>query len=114
MAQFHYLMVLAFIGACAVLVNFGFKLRISSKWKLFLMTDAVILLIYLAWDFWAVAKESWYFDQKQIMGIYIFGELPIEEVLFFVIVPLMVVLTYLALIKLSRSSSKSENSNDLR
>ena len=114
MAQFQYLMVLAFIGSCAVFVNFGFKLRISSKWKLFLMTDVVILVIYLAWDFWAVSKGSWYFDQEQTVGLYLFSRLPIEEVLFFIIVPLMVVLTYLALIKLSRPSSKDEKSNDLR
>ena len=114
MAQFNYLMVLAFIGPCAVFVNLGFRLRIRSKLKLFLMAGAVILLIYLAWDFWAVTKGSWYFDPEQIMGFYIFGQLPIEEVLFFVIVPLMVVLTYLALIKLSKSSSKDENLNDLR
>ena len=109
MAQFNYLMVLGFIGACAIFVNFGFKLRISSKWKLFLLTDAVILAIYLAWDFWAVSKGSWFFDQEQTLGIYIFSRLPIEEVLFFIIVPLMVVLTYLALIKLGKSSSKAKN-----
>ena len=114
MAQFQYLMVLAFIGSCAVFVNFGFKLRISNKWKLFLMTDVVILVIYLAWDFWAVSKGSWYFDREQTVGLYLFSRLPIEEVLFFIIVPLMVVLTYLALIKLSRPSSKDEKSNDLR
>jgi lycopene cyclase domain-containing protein len=107
-------MVLAFIGSCAVFVNFGFKLKISSKWKLFLMTDVVILFIYLAWDFWAVSKGSWYFDREQTVGLYLFSRLPIEEVLFFIIVPLMVVLTYLALIKLSRPSSKDEKSNDLR
>jgi len=114
MAQFQYLMVLGFIGSCAVLVNFGFKLRISSKWKLFLMTDAVILTLYLAWDFWAVSKGSWFFDREQTLGIYIFSRLPIEEILFFILVPLMVVLTYLALIKLSRPSSRDKNSNDLR
>jgi lycopene cyclase domain-containing protein len=113
-AQFNYLMVLGFIGACAIFVNFGFKLRISSKWKLFLLTDVVILFIYLAWDFWAVSKGSWYFDREQTVGLYLFSRLPIEEVLFFIIVPLMVVLTYLALIKLSRPSSKDEKSNDLR
>ena len=106
MAQFNYLMVLGFIGACAIFVNFGFRLRISRKWKLFLLTDAVILAIYLAWDFWAVSKGSWYFDPEQVIGLYIFSRLPIEEILFFIIVPLMVVLTYLALIKLSRPSSK--------
>ena len=109
MAQFNYLMVLGFIGACAIFVNFGFKLRISSKWKIFLLTDAVILAIYLAWDFWAVSKGSWFFDQEQTLGIYIFSRLPIEEVLFFIIVPLMVVLTYLALIKLGKSSSAAKN-----
>jgi lycopene cyclase domain-containing protein len=78
------------------------------------MTDVAILVIYLAWDFWAVSKGSWYFDREQTVGLYIFSRLPIEEVLFFIIVPLMVVLTYLALIKLSRPSSKDEKSNDLR
>jgi len=78
------------------------------------MTDAVILAIYLACDFWAVSKGSWYFDSEQVIGLYIFSRLPIEEILFFIIVPLMVVLTYLALIKLSRPSSKDEKSNDLR
>lgn len=108
MAQFNYLMVLGFIGACAIFVNIGFRLRISSKWKLFLLTDAVILTIYLAWDFWAVSKGSWYFDSEQVIGLYIFSRLPIEEILFFIIVPLMVVLTYLALIKLSRPASKAK------
>ena len=108
MAQFNYLMVLGFIGACAIFVNFGFRLRISSKWKLFLLTDAVILAIYLVWDFWAVSKGSWYFDPEQVIGLYIFSRLPIEEILFFIIVPLMVVLTYLALVKLSRPSSKAK------
>ena len=108
MAQFNYLIVLGFIGACAIFVNFGFRLRISSKWKLFLLTDAVILAIYLVWDFWAVSKGSWYFDPEQVIGLYIFSRLPIEEILFFIIVPLMVVLTYLALVKLSRPSSKAK------
>ena len=108
MAQFNYLMVLGFIGACAIFVNFGFRLRISSKWKLFLFTDAVILAIYLVWDFLAVSKGSWYFDPEQVVGLYIFSRLPIEEILFFIIVPLMVVLTYLALIKLSKPSSKAK------
>jgi lycopene cyclase domain-containing protein len=102
-------MVLGFIGACAIFVDFGFRLRITRKWKLFLLTDAVILAIYLAWDFWAVSKGSWFFDQEQTLGIYIFSRLPIEEVLFFIIVPLMVILTYLALIKLSKPSSKAKN-----
>jgi len=110
----HYSLVLLFIGACAVGVNFGFKLQILEQLKLFLKVDALILLVYLIWDFWAVSKGSWYFDTNQILGIQIFGKLPIEEMLFFVIVPLMTVLTYLALIKLTGWGRDKEGNRDLR
>jgi hypothetical protein len=48
-----------------------------------------------------VSKGSWFFDSNQILGVMLFGKLPIEEILFFIIVPLMTVLTYLALTKLT-------------
>jgi lycopene cyclase domain-containing protein len=112
-AHFHYLLVLAFIGACAVGVNTGFRLGFSKKIKQFLLMDALIVLIYLAWDIWAVIKKSWYFDSNQIIGINLFSRLPIEEILFFVIVPLMGVLTYLARLKITGWNSPGKNSDDL-
>jgi len=75
--------------------------------------DLVIIVIYLGWDVWAVFKKSWYFDSQQILGLNLFGRVPIEEVLFFVIVPLMCVLTYLALGKLTGWSFADKGSDDL-
>jgi lycopene cyclase domain-containing protein len=113
----HYAYVLIFIGLCAIGVNFGFKLQFSKKIKLFLLTDSLILVIYLIWDFWAVSKGSWFFDPNQILGVMLLGKLPIEEVLFFIIVPMMSVITYLALIKLTGWSKFNDegkkDSNDL-
>ena len=108
MDNLHYAYVLIFIAICAVGVNFGFKLHFSKKLKLFLLTDSLILVIYLIWDFWAVSKGSWFFDSNQILGIMLLGKLPIEEVLFFIIVPLMTVLTYLALTKLTGWGRENE------
>ena len=113
MENLHYAYVLIFIAICAVGVNFGFRLQFSKKLKLFLLTDSLILIIYLIWDFWAVSKGSWFFDSNQILGIMIFGKLPIEEVLFFIIVPLMTVLTYLALSKLTGWGKVKEEPSDL-
>ena len=48
-----------------------------------------------------ILSQSNQFDSNQILGIMLLGKLPIEEVLFFIIVPLMTVLTYLALTKLT-------------
>lgn len=101
MEHLHYSYVLIFISICAIGVNFVFKLQFSKKLKLFLLTDSLILIVYLIWDFWAISKESWFFDPDQILGFMLLGKLPIEEFLFFMIVPLMTMLTYLALIKLT-------------
>ena len=107
MAKFHYALVLLFIAVCAVGVNAGFRLKISRYWRVFLATDAVILAMYTAWDVWAIENHNWRFDSEQIVRINIFGILPIEEILFFVIVPLITVLTYLALKKLSARYGRS-------
>jgi lycopene cyclase domain-containing protein len=98
---------------CAIGVNFGFRLQFSKKLKLFLVTDSFILVIYLIWDFWAISKGSWFFDPNQILGVTLLGKLPIEEFLFFIIVPMMTVLTYLALTKLTGWGKAKEESNDL-
>ena len=100
MAQLHYLFVLMFIAFCAVAVTLAFRIRIKRFWRNFLLADGSILVIYLIWDYWAIKKENWSFDSEQILGFYLFGAVPIEEVLFFIIVPLMTVIVYVTLIKI--------------
>ena len=75
-------------------------------WRLFVITDLAILVIYLIWDYWAISKKNWYFDEYQILGVKILGIIPIEEILFFMIVPLTSLLTYLALKKLTKWSAR--------
>lgn len=110
MENAHYSYVLLFITLCAIFVTLTFKIRVPNFWRVFFLTDVVVLLVYLAWDFWAISRRNWYFDQDQILGIYLFAKIPIEEMLFFIIVPLMTIITYLALQKLTgwRASHDSE------
>jgi lycopene cyclase domain-containing protein len=100
MAELNYLGVLLFISICAVGVTLVFKVRAPRFWKTFLITDSIVLAVYLFWDYWAIDKKIWSFDPGQTVGIKVLGIIPIEEVLFFIIVPLMTVITYLALINL--------------
>lgn len=100
MAQFHYLFVLGFIAFCAIAVTLAFRLRVPRFWRNFLLADISILVIYLNWDYWAIRKGNWDFDREQILGFCLFGNIPVEEVLFFIIVPLMTVIVYTTLMKL--------------
>lgn len=101
MNHMEYMGVLFFIGACGVGVNYFFKTGFRKRWRLFLITDGLVLALYTAWDSWAIYKRNWYFDPQQTLGVRIFFKIPIEEILFFIVVPFTTIATYLALKKLT-------------
>jgi lycopene cyclase domain-containing protein len=54
---------------------------------------ALIVIIFGAWDVFATYRGHWYFDEG---GVYPFRiiNLPIEEVLFFVVIPFCCIFTW--------------------
>jgi lycopene cyclase domain-containing protein len=100
-SHLHYVGVLFFIGACGVGVNYFFKTGFATGWRRFLVVDALVLFLYTIWDSWAIYKRNWYFDSQQILGLKIFFSIPIEEILFFIVVPFTTVATFLALKRLT-------------
>ncbi len=52
-----------------------------------LKSIAIVSPLYLFWDFLATWKDSWSFNPKYVMGIYVIN-LPMEEVMFFLSNPL--------------------------
>ena len=55
-----------------------------------------VAAVYLIWDAIAVAAHVWAFNPRYILGALAPGDLPVEEVLFFVVIPLCALLTYSA------------------
>ncbi len=52
-----------------------------------------MLAVFVAWDVYAVARGHWHFDPAQTLGVTLPGGLPLEELLFFMVVPVASVLT---------------------
>jgi lycopene cyclase domain-containing protein len=50
-------------------------------------------IIFLIWDYYAVTNGHWWFDKNQVVGIFGPSGIPIEEFLFFFVVPLAALLT---------------------
>ncbi|KAA1251494.1 lycopene cyclase domain-containing protein [Mycobacterium simiae] len=50
--------------------------------------------VFLVWDEVAVAAGVWSYDARYITGLSIPFRVPIEEVLFFLVIPLCALLTY--------------------
>ena len=57
------------------------------------MTVVPVVVVFAIWDAYAIAQGHWFFDRSQILGIYGPFSIPLEEYLFFIVVPLAAILT---------------------
>ena len=55
--------------------------------------ERTLTAFFLIWDAYAINRGHWYFDKNQILGIFGPFGIPLEEFLFFLIVPLAALLT---------------------
>jgi lycopene cyclase domain-containing protein len=53
-----------------------------------------VALVFLAWDAVAIAAGVWKYNGDYITGIRLPFRLPVEELLFFVVIPVCALLTY--------------------
>ncbi|QKR00663.1 lycopene cyclase domain-containing protein [Metallosphaera tengchongensis] len=67
--------------------------HVKRMYKSLITAIGTISPIYIVWDFLATLKGSWGFNPKWVLGIYVVN-LPVEEVLFFVVTPFATLLIY--------------------
>jgi lycopene cyclase domain-containing protein len=69
-----------------------------------------VAVVFVIWDAIAIATHVWTYNPLYVTGIELVGRIPIEELLFFVVIPLCGLLTYNAvdaiLKRLRRSRSE--------
>ncbi len=102
MDRFQYLLVL---GGCLVLtlpLEFIFRARVWRRPRRLLLSVLPGLLIFGAWDMWAIASGHWRFSERLTTGWKIPPNLPVEEIVFFVAIPVCALLTIEAIRNVER------------
>jgi len=91
--NFTYLLLL--LGSLAVPLAFSFKKEVRFYTKLKYLLPAILFsgAIFIMWDIRFEALGIWSFNPEYLLGIYILN-LPLEEWLFFVVVPYCCVFIY--------------------
>jgi lycopene cyclase domain-containing protein len=56
------------------------------------LTLLPVLVVFGAWDAWAIAAGQWSYDPRQTTGWLLPGRVPVEEVAFFLVIPTCAVL----------------------
>lgn len=91
--HYTYFIILAASLAGPLLLSFDKKVAFYKKWKYLFPAMIIPALLYIAWDIFFTDKGVWSFNEKYITGIKLYN-LPIEEVLFFFVVPYCCVFIY--------------------
>ena len=97
-----YLGVLAFVLIGTVWLEIVLRTRVYARWRRLLLTLAPVVVVFSLWDVYAISAGHWTFDTARTTGVMLPGDLPLDEVLFFVIVPIAAILTLEAVRSVTR------------
>ncbi|PXX56341.1 lycopene cyclase domain-containing protein [Nocardia tenerifensis] len=95
MAHSHYLLILI----CCLVLTAPLEFLGSGVYRRprrLLAALLPVVAVFVAWDLLAIAGGVWDFDHRYVLGIWLPGSMPVEELLFFVVVPLCGLLTFVA------------------
>ena len=99
MEKFGYVAMLAFTVAGSFWLEVILKVRVLRRIKSAAIAIAPVSALFILWDAYAIHQGHWFFDRNQILGIFGPFGIPLEEYLFFIIVPLAAVMTIEAVTK---------------
>jgi len=68
--------------------------RVYRQWRRLLLTLLPVVAVFVVWDLYAIAAGHWDFDPAQLLGVVLPGGVPVEELLFFVVVPTCALLAF--------------------
>jgi lycopene cyclase domain-containing protein len=89
-----YLLLLLGCLLATVPLELALHVGVWRRWRRLALTVLCVLVPFTAWDVWAIARHQWSYARRYVVGWRLPGNLPVEELLFFVVVPICAVLTY--------------------
>ncbi|MFA7323344.1 MAG: lycopene cyclase domain-containing protein [Candidatus Nanopelagicales bacterium] len=93
MSRLAYVGVLAFVVAGSAWLEIALRTRVLRRMLRLAVALIPGIVIFVAWDAYAIARGHWFFDVDRVLGWQVVAGVPIDEVLFFVIVPFAAILT---------------------
>lgn len=92
-ANLAYVGVLVFVLIGSLWLEFVLRTRVFARLPRLLLVLAVVIWPFLLWDAYAINQGHWWFDTERILGVYLPGEIPLDELLFFLVIPIASILT---------------------
>jgi lycopene cyclase domain-containing protein len=95
-----YLVVMAGCVVGTLPLELALRARVYARWRRLLLSLLPVLVVFLTWD--ALSIHAGFWSYRHLTGARI-GNLPIEEVVFFFVIPTCSILTFEAVRRLRPS-----------
>ena len=93
MLRFCYLAMILFTIFGSFWLEIVLRIGVLRRLKRLILSIVPIAVLFLIWDAYAISQGHWYFDERQILGVYGPFKIPLEEFLFFTFVPIAAIMT---------------------
>jgi len=95
---------LALLAGCLVVtapLELVLRVRVYARWRRLLLAVLPEFVVFVVWVLYAIAQGHWDYSDERTLGVRLPGGIPVEEVLFFLVVPVCAVLALEAVRKVT-------------
>jgi lycopene cyclase domain-containing protein len=93
MEQYQYLLLMAGCLLITLPLELVFGARVWRQPKRLAIALLPAFVLFVAWDLWASATGTWGFSERYTVGLRLPGDMAVEELVFFVVIPICGLLT---------------------
>ena len=85
------------MGLCLLVtlpLEFVFRARVYRRIRTLLLALLPVVLVFSVWDIAGIVRGHWTYSPRYTTGILLIFDMPLEELVFFVVIPICGLLTY--------------------
>ena len=94
MDRYHYLLLMAGCLLVTLPLEFILAARVYRRPRRMLLAVVPVALAFIVWDLLAIRRDHWDFSPDYTSGVVLPGAIPLEEIVFFLVIPICGLLTY--------------------
>jgi lycopene beta-cyclase len=91
--RFQYLILMGLCVLITLPLEFVFGARVWRRPRRLLAALWIPLVLFVTWDVIAIARDHWGYSERYVTGWTLPFDLPVEELVFFVVIPVCGLLT---------------------
>lgn len=92
--RYQYLLLMAGCLVVTLPLEVVLRARVYRQPRRLVLALLPMLVVFLAWDVLGIVRGHWWYSERYTTGILLPLDVPVEEVVFFVVVPICALLTY--------------------